>query len=210
MADSNDDPVPAKARRRSAKFVLPDHHHDEVAGERTDDHIEAFIEGLATATERKSPLRGRGRRRRDTRDRRPFQLETRADWSTALQQEGIRGIRYGRVASVLLLEPGAEYDGTVAEQITRQIMDAIRAEARETDRVARFGPASFRLLLPETEVRAARVLAARISRVVAESADPIAPGFELHTDVVTAPRHGSIEEALDAATRRSAEVSEIA
>ncbi len=207
MADPIDGPVPPKPRRRRAtKFVLPDHHRDAVVDDRTAELIEAFLDGPAapTSTDRQTTGRSRGRRRRDTRQRRPFELDSPEDWVFALRHEGARAARYGRTTSVLVVEPGSSQPSGVSELVARQVTAAIRAEARETDRVVRVGSAGFRLLLPETEARAAQVLADRLSRAVSDTSDPAVPPVDLRIDVLMVPPYGSIEDYLAAAERRIA------
>lgn len=202
MADQTDPVPPKPRRRRSTKFVLPDHHHDEVADERSAEHIEAFIAGLGGGSDHKTTGRTWGRRRRKARDRRPVELDTRSDWLAALQHESARAARYGRPASVLLVEPRDRQPAAEAQRISDHITAAIRAEARETDRATRVGLTSFRVLLPETDPRSAALVAGRLSRAVVATADLGTPLLDLRIDVISAHRSGSIGDALAAAERR--------
>ncbi len=177
--------------------MLPEHHHDEQADERATEHIEAFLEG-PVATPRRPPAV-------DDRIRRPVELETRPDWMNALRYEGARHVRYGRPASVVLLELRGGRPGPDTDRVARALADVIRAEARETDRATRAGASSFRLLLPETGARAARTLVDRIDSgyragIAAEPAD----GIALCIEVATASRTGTLEDALEDAERRLA------
>ncbi len=173
--------------------------------DRTAELIEAFLDGPPPqAGQRKATGRPRGRRRRDTRQRRPFQLDSLEDWAFALRHEGARATRYGRATSVLVVEPAGVEPADASEGIAARVSAAIRVEARETDRVVRVGPAGFRLLLPETEARAAEVLAARLTRAVTSTADPAVSPIDLRIEVVMAPPYGSIEDVLAAAERRIA------
>ncbi len=202
MTDQTDPVPPKPRRRRSTKFVLPDHHHDELADERSAEHIEAFIEGLGGGAERRTTGRTWGRRRRKARDRRPVELDSRSDWLAALRNETARAMRYGRPASILLVEPRDRPAAVEAQRISDHITAAIRAEARETDRAVRVGTTSFRLLLPETDPGSAAHIATRLSRAVIANADLGTPLLDLRIDVVSAPRSGSISDALAAAERR--------
>ena len=176
--------------------MLPEHHHDERSSERADERIEAFLTTSA------SPRR---RRRNTNRIRRPVELDTRPDWTAAVRHEAARHDRYGRPASILLIElpdcPATEG----LDRLARAVADAIRAEARETDRAVRFGASSFRMLLPETGDRAARAVADRLARAFRASAEagPVAGDFTI--DVVTPARSGTLEDALVDAERRVAE-----
>ena len=199
MPDPSDQPSlpsPPKRPRRARKFVLPDHHHDEREGERADEHIEAFLA---------PPVAPRRRRHKPTgRVRRPVELDTRADWTAALRHEAARHARYGRPASILLIELTGRPVGTAVDRVARAVANAIRAEARETDRAVRLGAFSFRLLLPETGDRAARTVADRLDRAFDASADARTLGAHLTIDVASPARHGTLEDALAEAERRLA------
>lgn len=176
--------------------MLPDHHHDEREGERADEHIEAFLA---------PPVAPRRRRHKPTgRPRRPVELDTRADWTAALRHEAARHARYGRPASVLLIEITRRPVGAAVDRVARVVADAIRAEARETDRAVRLAALSFRLLLPETGDRAARVVADRLGRTFDASADAQALGADLIVDVASPGRHETLDEAVVEAERRLA------
>jgi len=182
--------------RRSRKFVLPEQHHDETADDRTAERIEAFIEGPVAAP-RRPPIK-------DDRVRRPFELETRPDWMTALRHEGARHVRYGRPASVILIELRGDEATIAVDPVARTLTDVIRAEVRETDRAVRVGASSFRLLLPETSARAARTLADRLDRGFAIERQTAGDGIALCIEVATASRSGTLEDALADAERRLA------
>lgn len=198
MPDPADHATPSRPPRprRSRKFVLPEHHHDEGADGRTAEHIEAFIEGPVAAP-RRPPVN-------DDRIRRPFALETRPDWMIALRHEGARHVRYGRPASILLIELRGDEAGTAVDPVARTLADVIRAEVRETDRAVRVGASSFRLLLPETSARAARTLADRLDHGFTIGRPAAADGVALCIEVATASRTGTLEDALADAERRLA------
>lgn len=129
----------------------------------------------------------------------------------ALRYEGARHARYGRPASVVLLEVRGGAPGPDTDRVARTLADVIRAEARETDRATRVGASTFRLLLPETGARAARSLADRIADgfrigIAPTPTDPpsAAPtdGLVLCIEVATASRTGTLEDALADAERR--------
>lgn len=205
MADQSDPVPPRPRRRRGAKFVLPDHHHEENEDERAAEHIEAFIEGLTASTERKTTARTRARRRRGGRDRRRMGLDSYSDWLAALRHEAARGARYGRPTSVLLIDPHRPLPVSAFEPIAARIIEAIQAHGRETDRMVRVGMASFRLLLPETDARAAHAVATRLARTLEPDRRPDDPGaveVRHQFEVVSAPGYGSIEDALAAVERR--------
>ena len=192
MPDDIDPTPPPKLPRprRTRKFALPEHHYDERQGDRTDERIEAFLTKRPTRRRRATP---------STRVRRPIELETRPDWLAALRHEAARQERYGRPASVLLIELAAP-----ADDLARCVADTIRAEARETDRAVRYASTSFRLLLPETGARAARAVAQRIDLAVGVRAAELGADAGVSIDVVSPPGFGSLEEAVADAERRAA------
>lgn len=195
MPDPSDQPAstPSARTRRSPKFVLPDHHHDERQGERADEHIEAFL--TTTAPRRRRPKAA-------TRIRRPVELDTRPDWLAAVRHEGARLARYGRPASVLLIELHNGAPAPSIDPLARAVADAIRAEARETDRAVRFGAHSFRMLLPETGDLAARAVADRLDRTFGATEEARTHGATLSIDVASPGRNASLEDALADAERR--------
>lgn len=184
------DPIPAKPARprRSRKFVLPDHHHDERDDGRAAEHIEAFLVGPAARARRNASGGAHVRR--------PIALDTRPDWMTAFRHEAARHARYGRPASVLIIELRGQAPAGVNDRVAHAVGDAIRAEARETDRAVRIGARSFRVLLPETSGRAARTLVERLGRAVGAGANGSADQIEVRIEVATASRTGTLEQAV--------------
>lgn len=190
MPDATDPTTPTKPTRprRSRKFVLPDHHHDEVEDDRTAEHIEAFLDGPVAPPRRIAAS--------EERVRRPIELDTRPDWMTAFRHEAARHARYGRPASVLLIELRGQVAPGANDRVAQLVGEAIRAEARETDRAVRLGARSFRILMPETGGRAAKTLVERLGRAVEERANGHAPDVDLRMEVATASRTGTLEQAL--------------
>ena len=188
--------APSRVRpRRARRFVLPDVHHDE----RTATRIVAFLDGPTAPGQR----RGAARIRPDG-PRIPKELDTRTDWAAAFVQEASRHARYGRPASVLLLELNCPQLGGSLDRVAHVLADLIRAEVRTTDRAARIGPSSFRLLMPETNARAARHAGARLERAfqLAYAGQPDRPNLRM--EVVAPTRGSSLEDALTEADRRLA------
>jgi GGDEF domain-containing protein len=134
----------------------------------------------------------------------PRELDTRADWIAAFRHEAFRHARYGRPASVLLLEIGRTPDRRSSDEVAHELAEMIREQARASDRAVRLGPSSFRLLMPETSARAARHLADRLELAFhqAGAGSNHRPG--LRYDVAAPSRGGSLEEALAEAERRLA------
>ena len=123
----------------------------------------------------------------------------------ALLAEAARHARYGRPASVLLLELPSHSDGPPLDRVAHALADLIRVEARQTDRAVRMGPSSFRLLMPETNARAARHVGARLERAFegAYAGRPDRP--DLRVEIAAPTRGGDLEAALGEAERRLAD-----
>jgi GGDEF domain. len=172
--------------------MLPEVLHDE----RTATRIEAFIEG---------PPEPRQRRRGPIieRERRPVELDTRADWLNAFRYEAARHARYGRPVSVLLIELPAGQGEVAFDRMAGQLTEVIRAEARDPDRAVRIGRSRFQLLLPETTARAAQAAAARLERAFA-STQGRSSAFRsgLLIEIASPTRSESLEQALALAERR--------
>jgi diguanylate cyclase (GGDEF)-like protein len=88
-------------------------------------------------------------------------LDNQLSWSMAITIEEARSGRYGRPVSIVIaeldgLDKLAELFGTeVADKLIRPVADALRANARAADRVARLSHTRFGVLLVETdEIRA--------------------------------------------------------
>lgn len=196
MSDPAEDrTIPLRARpRRARRFVLPDTGDDRTAA-----RIVAFLDGPAAAGQR----RGAARARTD-RPRRPRELDTRPDWTAAFQQEASRHARYGRPASVLLIELASRPDGQSPDRVARMLADLIREGVRATDRPVRLGPSSFRLLLPETNARAAHQAGGRLAKAFERTYDGQPVRAELRIEVAAPTRGGSLEDALAEAERRLA------
>ena len=187
---------PPSGTRRTRKFVLPEHHHDEQGDERATERIEAFLEG-PDATPRSRAVTV-------SRVRYPLELDTRPDWTTAFRHEGARHARYGRSASVVLIELGGTLHDAAVDRVAHRLANAIRSEARETDRAVRVGAQSFRILLPETGGRAARRFAERLDRAFRTNpgGEDDAAGVALCVEVATPARTSSLEDALADAENR--------
>ena len=137
------------------------------------------------------------------RPRSPRPLDTRQDWNVALQRESARHARYGRPASVLLIDLAMDPRDHDLERIARSVVEVMAEQARETDRAVRIGATRFAVLMPETSGRAARAAADRLDRTFqGRTARPDAP--TLHVEIASAPRAGSLEEAVGEAEARLA------
>ncbi|MGK2852114.1 MAG: GGDEF domain-containing protein [Candidatus Limnocylindrales bacterium] len=188
---------PAGGGSRRARFALPADPHDE----RTSERIEAFLEG---------PVRERRSRPRSVRPepirrpRRAIPLDTRPDWDAALRHEDARIARYGRPASILVIDL-AVADPAAEDRLAARVGAVIREHARETDRVTRVSRTRFQLLLPETAEVEAAGLAERV-RHSCEAWGSHGPGLPVHiASVAAAPtRGGTLADALQDALEQLA------
>lgn len=203
MPETPDQPTPRRtsATRSSSRrrFALPPDHHEELSSERTAERIEAFLDG---------PTRVRRTRRRSTkapaRPRPVVPMDTRTDWDKALRLEDARVARYGRPASVLVIELASVAPGALDRHAAR-IGSVIRTHARETDRVARVAPTRFHVLLPETDEAEAGVFVERLGRACREAmAGSVGPGVDIRTAAAGAPASGTLGDALAVAEGRLA------
>ena len=196
MTDStNPRSDPARKPRRTRRFVLPEDQHDE----RTDARIEAFLHGTSRSRATKGGASALSELARPSRE-----LDTRADWTAAFRHEASRHARYGRPASVLLLEIGRTPDSRSADAVAHELADLIRSAARASDRAVRTGPSSFRLLMPETNQGGARRVGARLEAafLAAGGSTNHRPG--LRFDVAVPKRDGTLEDTLAEAERQVA------
>jgi hypothetical protein len=175
---------------------MPPEHHDS----RTSERIEAFLDG---------PPRPVRRRARNgvRRPHHPVALESVLDWRDALNREEIRVARYGRPATVMIVEVGAHRSPeplSVVSDLVGPVLEAIRHEARETDHVVRTSATRFQLLLPETGAADAGHFAERLRDACGERLNGHGAALHLRVEMVT-PGHGmSLADALDATERRLA------
>jgi GGDEF domain-containing protein len=158
---------------RARRFALPD-----LADERTEESIEAFLEGPKVRRGRRSGPKITAARPDPTAralattstPRQAVDLRSipgRLEWNAALERESLRAARYERPAAVAIVElkplrAGWSIDPwirTVAGPIAR----ALRQDSRATDLVARVADARFQILLPETTETGAEHLAERVT-----------------------------------------------
>ena len=176
---------------------MPAEHHDS----RTSERIEAFLEGPAR------PVRKRVRAG-SRRPHGPVALQSMPDWREALGREQVRVARYGRPATVMIVDvaahPDADEPVTVVTDLVAPVLEAIRHEARETDLVVRTSLTRFQLLLPETGATEADHFAERLRAACRERLNGHGTALLLRIEMVT-PGHGmSLVDALDHTERRLA------
>ncbi|MDF2627735.1 MAG: ggdef domain protein [Symbiobacteriaceae bacterium] len=99
-------------------------------------------------------------------NRRPFESILRLEWE--------RAVRYRRPLSLLFIDVddfrtvNKQYGHLVGDEALKAVARQIRQNTRRTDTVARWGGEEFVVLLPETDIESAAVLAERIRSVIAQ------------------------------------------
>ena len=108
--------------------------------------------------------------------------------------------RTGRPFAVLLLDVDQlkkindRYGHMIGSQALCRVSDALRVHCRAMDTAARYGGDEFGVILPETTVAAARLVASRIRNQLA--VDSQQPRLSVSTGVAVYPRDGERIEAL--------------
>ena len=169
---------------RARRFALPDLHD-----ERTESSIQAFLDGpdvrrgrpaavtSTTATAGAKPkvssvadLSARAASGSGEQPKRATELRTlpgRLEWNAAMTRESGRAKRYGRPASVAIVElrhRDARTDMTpFMRALAGPISRVLREDIRGTDLVARVATARFQVLMPETSEAGAERLGERLA-----------------------------------------------
>jgi GGDEF domain-containing protein len=203
---------------RARRFALP----DMAADVRTEEAIEAFIEGPEVRRHRPAARR---RRRKPASAQQatavqvaetPFvvmprvstdirSLPGRLEWNAALERESLRAARYGRPAAVAIVELVGERTNAQIEPWIRlvagPIATTLRGSSRATDLVARVAMTRFQILLPETSETGAARFAERLSAACSDALDHSGAPVTLRVSVATATPDHSLREALADALR---------
>jgi hypothetical protein len=200
---------------RARRFALPD-----LADQRTEDAIEAFLEGPRIRVRRgRGGARGRSSSaqaiatttpaHRPPAPARPSSelrtLPGRLEWNAALERESLRASRYQRPASVAIVEVRAQRNGVSVEpfmaSLAGPLARAIRQDSRATDLVARVAAARFQLLLPETNEAGAEHLAERLAERCRAHITATGAPVAVHVSVAGTGMDDSLHEALAHALR---------
>jgi hypothetical protein len=127
-------------------------------------------------------------------------LPGRLEFSAALERESLRATRYGRPASVAIVELVPERQSQQIDiwlrSLSGPVSRTLRQSARATDLVARTANARFQVLLPETSEAGAGRFAERISSACQGSIDATGAPVAIRVTVAVATPDHSLEDAL--------------
>ena len=212
---------------RARRFALPDHGKDD---QRVDQAIESFLEGPPVRRNRPA-VRRKARKgypntgsastarpapgkavvpapepdaRRMAVPRPSVDIRTlpgRLEFGAALERESLRAARYGRPASVAIVELIPERQNQSIDiwlrSLAGPVSRTLRQSTRMTDLVARTANTRFQVLLPETPEAGAGRFAERVSGACQTSIDAAGAPVAVRVTVAVATPDHSLEEALE-------------
>jgi len=212
---------------RARRFALPDHGKDD---QRVDQAIESFLEGPPVRRNRPA-VRRKARKgypntgsaasarpaagapvvpvvqpdaRRLAIPRPVADIRTlpgRLEFGAAMERESLRAARYGRPASVAIVELIPERQNQSIEiwlrSLAGPVSRTLRQSTRATDLVARVANTRFQILLPETPEHGAGRFAERLSSACQASIDTTGAPVAVRVTVAVATPDHSLEEALE-------------
>ena len=137
-------------------------------------------------------------------------LPNRRSLEEAATSEVKRGTRTGSPLAVIICDidhfkqVNDRYGHDVGDQVLRTVADTLRTVARESDALGRWGGEEFLMVLPDTDERAAFVVAERMRKAV-ESAPMPVPGLKatISLGVAELLRGGSEPERWQEAVRQA-------
>ena len=124
----------------------------------------------------------------------------RLEFSLALERESARAARYGRPASVAIVELVPERPNHAVDiwlrSLAGPVARTLRSGSRTTDLVARVANARFQVLLPETPETGAGQFAERVSSACQSSIDESGAPVTVRVTIAVASPDHSLQEAL--------------
>ena len=124
----------------------------------------------------------------------------RLEFSLALERESARAARYGRPASVAIVELVPERPNHAVDiwlrSLAGPVARTLRSGSRTTDLVARVANARFQVLLPETPETGADRFAERVSSACQSSIDESGAPVSVRVTIAVATAERSLQEAL--------------
>jgi hypothetical protein len=207
---------------RTRRFALPD-----LKDERADEVIEAYLDGPDVRRHRTAPRRPRrskpaangagpstglvpvGENRRAIAVARPpTDIRTvpgRLEFSAAIERESARAERYGRPASIAIVELRPEQANPAAgpwlKSLAGPIVALVRGSSRATDLVARVAESRFQVLLPETTEAGAGTFGERIADACQATIDASGAPVVVRVSVAAASEDRCLQDALDQAVQ---------
>lgn len=106
-------------------------------------------------------------------------LANRRELTRKLDEEVKRSARTGRPFALLMLDldhfkqVNDKYGHQTGDKVLRQCSDALRKNLRGTDFAARYGGEEFCILLPETDLQGANILAEKFRQAIKSLPDPV-------------------------------------
>ena len=124
----------------------------------------------------------------------------RLEFSLALERESARAARYGRPASVAIVELVPERPNHAVDiwlrSLAGPVARTLRSGSRTTDLVARVANARFQVLLPETPEAGADRFAERVTSACQSSIDDSGAPVSVRVTIAVATPEHSLQEAL--------------
>ncbi len=119
------------------------------------------------------------------------------------QEEIQRGVRFGTPFGLLFLDLddfktiNDLHGHPLGDQVLREFSILLQKELRSVDVISRYGGEEFAVLLPESDVSAARLAASRLQKTVeAQKFTPKQLSLTVSIGVAAFPRHGNQAELL--------------
>ena len=140
--------------------------------------------------------------------KRPTELRTlpgRLEWNAALARESARAARYGRPASVAIVELRHQHAKTDVAPFMRSLAGplsrVLREDTRATDLVARVATARFQVLMPETAEAGAERLSERLAAGCRAYLERTGAPIAVRVSVAGTGLQDSLQDALANALR---------
>jgi hypothetical protein len=211
---TNRRPEATSESNRARRFALPSLHD-----ERTESSIEAFLDGpevrrgrpstrsaaVTSVADANTETAAVARRANggDEPPKRSTELRTlpgRLEWNAAMTRESGRAMRYGRPASVAIVElrhQDAKTDVTpFMRSLAGPISRVLREDIRGTDLVARVATARFQVLMPETNEAGAERLGQRLAAGCRSYIERTGSPISVRVSVAGTGLQDSLQDAL--------------
>ena len=188
---------------RARRFALPN-----LVDERTDESIEAFVQGRAKKSRRTAlvPATNAAVQVRPGDAVALRSMPGRIEWNAAIERESARGARYERPTAVAILELRPLRSSVTMDSWLRvhaaPVGQVLLRSSRATDVVARVAATRFQILLPETTAEAANGFVERIVGECQEQLKTIGAPLKLTASVAASSADVPLRDALSQALRQ--------